>query len=90
MVEPLLLLIVGIPFLMVGTFCLRQYEAQLHEDFMRTVSWDMLVEAIGAGGTWGRVAVVFLAVGVCLVLVGALGTGLVVIFTIHDLLTPGS
>jgi hypothetical protein len=89
MLEPLLLLIVGVLFLLVGTYCLRQYEAQLREDFLGTISWDMLVEAIGAGGSWGRIAVIFLVVGVCLTLVGALGIGLVLVFTVHDFLTPG-
>jgi len=75
--ELLLFIPVGILLIVIGVFCLRQYEGQLRENFFGTTSWDVLSEAFGAGGSWGQVAVILLFAGVCMTLFGVAVTGLV-------------
>jgi len=64
MFELLALLIVGIVMIWLGYHCLLRYKEVFLDNPKLTITWDLLVQALGAGTSWGRLGVTLLTVGI--------------------------
>jgi len=62
--ELLGLFLLGIVMIWLGNYCLLQYKISFFNNPNLTVTWDLLVQALGAGTSWGRLGVTLLMVGV--------------------------
>jgi hypothetical protein len=66
MIEILMLLVLGVILLWCGNYCLLQYKEVFFGNPKVAITWDFLVQALGAGTSWGRLGVSLLMVGTCL------------------------
>jgi hypothetical protein len=53
LLPPIAISVTGVPFVVLGLYCLRQYEADLRRDFFGAIKLEILIEAIGAGSQAG-------------------------------------